>query len=460
MLRLFDTLTGEVREIRAPGVVRMYSCGPTVYRRAHLGNLRSFLLPDLVRRVLEARGVQVRAVMNITDIGHLADEMSETGEDKVLAEARRRGVSPLELAEEFTRLFFEDTLALAILPAHRYPRASEHIFEMISLIQRLLERGHAYVAGGAVFYDVTTFPAYGKLSGNTLERLRPGHRKEEVDSRKRHHFDFVLWKDAGPRRILSWESPWGRGYPGWHIECSAMSLAHLGDEIELHTGGQDLIFPHHEDEIAQSEGVVGRQVVKHWAHGGHLLAEGRRMSKSAGNYYTLAEVMERGHDPLSFRLLSLTAKYRSPLNFTWDSLEQASHRLKHYRRQVAAWSQHPSPARGELVAAAYRRFLERLENDLDTPGALAELDTTAGSYDLSPSEKFQVFSLADRVLGLDLEREAREELPKEALALLAERNEARRARDYARADAIRARLLLMGIEVDDTPWGTIWRRRR
>ena len=259
-MRLYDTLTREVREVRPvhEGLVTMYTCGPTVYRFAHLGNLRTFMLGDLIRRGLELEGYRVTQIMNITDVGHMTDEASSDAVDKMLLAVEDEGLTPLDIAEKYAEAVFADAEAVGIRPAHEYPKATDHIQEMIELTRTLIDRGHAYVVeSGSVYFDVTSFPGYGKLSGNTLDHLREGHRDLEADPAKRHPADFALWKAAGPGRLMKWESPWGVGFPGWHIECSAMSMKFLGERFDIHTGGNDLRFPHHEDEIAQSEAAVG-----------------------------------------------------------------------------------------------------------------------------------------------------------------------------------------------------------
>src|SRR6266542_180027 len=292
MLRVTNTLTRTRQPVRArtPGLVRMYTCGPTVYRSAHIGNLRTFLLADLVRRALEADGTEVRQVQNITDVGHLTNERFDRGEDRMLVTARLESKTPAEIAEHYTEAYLADAAAMNLRPASAHPHASDYVPQMMDLIRRLLDKGHAYEVDGNVYFSVESFPRYGKLSRNTIDQLRAGHRQEAVDQRKRHHADFTLWKAAGPDRIVKWDSPWGEGFPGWHIECSAMSLGELGEHIDVHTGGVDNVFPHHEDEIAQSEAVVGHQVVRTWVHGEHLLTEGRKMAKSAGNFYGLRDL--------------------------------------------------------------------------------------------------------------------------------------------------------------------------
>src|SRR5918996_2525161 len=343
-VRLFDSLSRELIEVSPVDgkTVKIYSCGPTVYRYIHIGNMRSFMLGDLIRRALRFEGRNVQWIMNITDVGHMTDEVSDTGRDKMeLAEADE-GLSAAEIAEKYTNAFLEDSDLVGIERADLYPRATQHIDEMIDLIKILIDKGHAYEVDGTVYYDVTTFPGYGKLSGNTLAQLRAGHRQEvTVDPAKRHAEDFALWKKAGPNRALKWPSPWGDGFPGWHIECSAMSMKHLGERFDIHTGGSDNKFPHHEDEIAQSEGALGHPVVSRWLHGHHLLAEGRKMSKSAQNFYTVRDLTERGVDPLAFRYLCLQSRYRGQMNFTWEALDAAERGLEKLRKQMAEWVSPP-----------------------------------------------------------------------------------------------------------------------
>ncbi|HEX9235660.1 MAG TPA: cysteine--tRNA ligase, partial [Actinomycetota bacterium] len=305
-MRLYSSLSRQVEEVEPLDgrTVKIYSCGPTVYRRIHLGNFRSFMLGDLIRRVAQYEGLDAFLVMNITDVGHMTDDITDTGRDKMeLAEADE-SLTAAEIAEKYTRMFLEDGDLLGITRADRYPRATDHIPEMIAIIEGLLEKGHAYVVDGTVYYDVRSFASYGRLSGNTLDALRAGHRQElEIDPNKRDPADFALWKKAGPGRALKWPSPWGEGFPGWHIECSAMSMKHLGERFDVHTGGNDNKFPHHEDEIAQSEGYAGHPVVSIWVHGGFLRLSGQKIAKSAKNVILVPEIEERGLDPLAFRLL-------------------------------------------------------------------------------------------------------------------------------------------------------------
>ncbi len=355
-MRLYNTLTREVDEVRPviEGHVTIYTCGPTVYRYAHLGNMRTFMLGDLIRRGLELEGYEVTQIMNITDVGHMTDEASPEAVDKMVLAVEDEGMSPREIAEKYARAVFDDAAAVGIRPADRYPKATEHIPEMIELTQTLIDGGHAYVVdSGSVYFDVSSFPGYGKLSGNTLDNLREGHRDLETDPAKRNPADFALWKAAGPGRLMKWDSPWGEGFPGWHIECSAMSMKYLGERIDIHTGGNDLRFPHHEDEIAQTESVVGHQVVSIWVHGGHLRQTGQKISKSTGNTVGVSDLLERGLDPLAFRWLTFQTRYRSEMDFTWGAMEAADAKVKQLRRRMAAWG--PGTELPRTARSAVRR---------------------------------------------------------------------------------------------------------
>jgi cysteinyl-tRNA synthetase len=432
-----------------------------VYRYAHIGNLRTFLLADLLRRALEAGGTEVHQVQNITDVGHMTNEEFDRGEDRMLVSARLEDKSPAEIADHYTKAYLADAAALNLQTATAYPRASEYVPQMLELVAKLLERGNAYEVEGTVYFAVESFPGYGRLSRNTLDRLRAGHRQEEVDPHKRHHADFALWKAAGPGRIVKWPSPWGEGYPGWHIECSAMSLATLGEHIDVHTGGEDNVFPHHEDEIAQSEAVVGHQVVTTWVHGAHLLTEGRRMAKSAGNFYALADLRQRGHSALAARLLFLQARYGSQFNFTWDALAGAERTLDRLRSRVAGWARDPGPAASQPTGAGgyEERFWAAVDDDLDTPTALAVLHQLDGDETLAPAARLAAVKAFDRFLGLDLAAEVGQALPAGTEALIAAREQARAARDFAAADHLREQLAELRVEVTDTRDGTTWRLR-
>ena len=336
MLKLHNTLTKRpepVDPIEA-GSASMYTCGPTVYRDAHIGNLRSYLMADWIRRALEAQGLKVNHVKNITDVGHMRQEILERGEDKVIAAAIAEGKTPGEIAEFYTERFLEDEGKLHITPAQSFPRATDHIAEMLEIVESLVESGYAYEVQGNVYFEVSKFPEYGKLSGNINENELLEAVRVEADPLKRDPRDFTLWKRAEPGRDLKWPSPWGDGFPGWHIECSAMSIKYLGRRFDIHTGGVDNIFPHHEGEVAQSEGFTGRPVVSLWVHGQHLLADGVKMAKSAGNSFIMSDIERLGIEPLAYRYLCLTARYRTRLNFTFTALKAAQRALLRLRNRV------------------------------------------------------------------------------------------------------------------------------
>jgi cysteinyl-tRNA synthetase len=439
----------------------MYTCGPTVYRYPHIGNLRTFLLADLVRRAFEFEGYRVTQVMNITDVGHMTDEVSDSGRDKMQLAVEDEGLSAPEIAEKYTAAFLEDAAAVGIEPAHVYPRATHHIPEMLELTASLVERGHAYDVGGTVYYDIRSFEGYGKLSGNTLEKLRAGHRQElEVDPNKRYHADFALWKNAGPGRLMKWDSPWGKGYPGWHVECSAMSIKYLGERFDIHTGGVDLIFPHHEDEIAQSEGSVGHQVVSVWVHGGLLRLKEQKMAKSSGNILRIGDLAQMGFDPLSYRYLTFQTRYRSEMDFSVEKMREADGAVRRLRQRMVEWGG-PSATLGEDGRAYDERFREAVTDDLNLPRAVVVLNELVSSR-VPDGEKYSLLSSWDRVLGLDFERDVREgwKPTEEVEKLVAERDAARAAKDFAAADKLRNRLQAMGLEVMDTPEGTRVRPHR
>jgi cysteinyl-tRNA synthetase len=428
----------------------MYTCGPTVYRYAHVGNLRTYLLSDLIRRVLERRRTRVLACQNITDVGHLTD----SGVDKVVEQTQAEGRSVRELARFYEDAFRHDTAALNLRPPEHMPRASETIELMIELIAKLIEKGHAYVVpDGSVFFDVRTFPTYGEISGNRLDALRPAHRVESVDPRKRFHADWALWKPAEGE--LTWETPWGRGFPGWHVECSAMSLRFLGAPFDLHTGGIDLRFPHHEDERAQSNAAAGQEVVRHWVHGEHLLFDGRKMAKSTGNVVLLSDVMAAGLDPLAVRMAFLEHRYRQQMNLTWDTLRAADRTVRRWRARVAEWAESPS---APMASAYVERVEAAFADDLDTPGALRVLRELERDESVAPGAKFESFLHLDQVLALDLSTDVGKVpvLPPEAGELLEARARAREAKDWKEADRLRDELAALGVRVSDTPEGQTW----
>ncbi len=483
MFRLYDTRTRQVEEIRpgrGSGLLRMYSCGPTVYRHAHVGNLRTYLLADLIRRNAEHRHhLMVLTCQNITDVGHLTDgtpsdgavTTGQEGEDKVLLQARAEGRTPLELARFYEHAFLADCSALNLRPAGHSPRASEEIDLMTGMISRLLKAGHAYpTPDGSVYFDARSFPGYGELSGNRLADLRPARSRQsrrpgpQADeggaggAEKRFHADWALWKGAAAGRELTWPAPWGTGFPGWHIECSALSLHYLGEAFDIHTGGIDLRFPHHEDERAQSNSVTGHEVVRHWVHGEHLLFDGRKMAKSTGNVVLVSDLVSRGLDPLALRLAFLEHRYRQQMNLTWDTLSAADRTLRRWRELVAEWACSPSkPMDPEVTGQIAAAF----DDDLDTPAALRALRRLEQDPRILPGSKFESFAHADQLLGLDLARDVgrapvRPPLPDGAQQRLAARQAARATRDWATADRLRGELAAIGVSVSDTAEGQEW----
>ncbi len=461
MLRLYNTLSKQIDEVRPidPGVVKMYTCGPTVYRDAHIGNLRSYLMADWIRRTLELDGLNVVHIKNITDVGHMRQEVLEQGGDKVIAAARAEGKTPAEIAQFYTDRFLNDELKLNIIPAQEFPKATDHVPEMLEITERLLQRGLAYEVNGNVYYEVGKFSDYGKLSGNIAEGDLLEAVRVEADPLKRDPRDFTLWKAAEPGRDLKWPSIWGEGFPGWHIECSAMSIKYLGSQFDIHTGGVDNIFPHHEGEIAQSEGYAGEQVVNIWTHGQHLLADGVKMAKSMGNSFILSDIEAQGIDPLAFRYLCLTAQYDSRLNFTFTSLKASQRALLRLRNMVWHWNlqANGSAVHSEAALEWQQRFKSLVEDNLNLPGALA-LTWELAHSDMPPSVKLDALSYFDRVLGLNVTSVIDDyKVPTEVSDEISHRTKHRGRQDYARADSIRSDLLDSGFVVQDGDTATFVR---
>jgi len=465
-IHLYDTKSRALREVTISDgkALRMYCCGPTVYRDAHVGNLRTFLLADLITRLVKFEGHQVRSVQNITDVGHMGedfegDESPDAQEDKVLKQARFEHSDPFAVARRYEAKFHTDLARVGIAQADIYPRASESIELMLRLIQQLIDTEHAYLGeDGTVYFSANSFESYGALSGNKLEALKPGHRYEYAEGgAKRFHADWALWKSAGNRSEMVWDSPWGRGFPGWHIECSAMSLHYLGGHVDLHLGGIDLRFPHHENERAQSNSGAMSEVTDHWVHGEHLLFEGRKMSKSAGNVLLVEDVIARGLDPLAIRLVFLENRYRSQMDLTWDQLIAADNVLKRWRTKYQEWAEQEIKNDQLAVEELVQTIIEPLRNDLDTPTALINLRRIEKDLAISGKSKAQLFARVDQFFGLDLTRKLEVVALDEAtLALLKEREVARAAKDFARSDQLRDQLLALGVKVKDGADGQSW----
>lgn len=454
-IRIYDTLSRRKQDLRLieSGRAMIYTCGPTVYRYAHIGNLRSYLMADWLRRLLEAQGYKVRHVKNITDVGHMRQDVLERGEDKVIAAALAEGKSPAQIADHYTQAFMEDERKLNILPAHEFPRATANVTEMVDLTRILVDKGFAYAVDGNVYFEVDKFAGYGRLSRQQSEGLEQGVRAE-ADPLKRDQRDFALWKAAESGRILKWPSPWGEGFPGWHIECSAMAAKYLGAEIDFHTGGVDNVFPHHEDEIAQSEAALGHRHVRNWMHGQHLLVDGLKMAKSTGNTYQVSDLEQRGFEPLAFRYLCSTARYRSRLNFTLNSLRAAQQGLLRLRRalhEAGGRATKKGMAEGEVLRQV---FWSVAIDDLNVPKALAVAWQVARSRMPGPIKRELLMDF-DRLLGLDLlAPPAAEAASHEVGELVRERHALRLNKSYVEADAIRERIQGMGYEVRDARGST------
>tara|TARA_Y100000588_G_scaffold137323_1_gene151025 strand:+ start:3611 stop:5815 length:2205 start_codon:yes stop_codon:yes gene_type:complete len=456
LLRIYNTLAKRVEEIHptTPGLIQMYTCGPTVYRDAHIGNMRTYLMADWVRRSLVHSGLEVKHIKNITDVGHMRQELVEAGGDKMIMAALAEGKTIQEIASMYSERFHRDEARLNILEAHEFPWASHHIPEMLTMVETLVKNGHAYEKGGNLYFDVPSFQDYGKLSRNTGADLLEGVRSE-ADPLKRDPRDFTLWKAAEEGRDVKWDSPWGPGFPGWHIECSAMASKYLGESFDIHTGGIDNVFPHHEDEIAQSEAAFGHPHVNYWVHGQHLLADGAKMAKSAGNVFLIEELIERGFSPLSFRYLCMTIMYRHRMNFTFTSLKAAEKALTGLRQRIWLWSQEPEVnSHGTEVEEYRQRFWNTVEDDLDLPGAVA-LTWEMVRSELPGRAKMDLLLEFDQMFGLDLDRAPAELSPAaEVSAALKTRAGHREKSDYATADSLRGQLASDGYLVEDTLNGT------
>lgn len=459
-MRLYNSLTRKVEEFKPlnPSGVGIYTCGPTVYREIHIGNFRTYLMADFLRRTLEYNGYKVNHVKNITDVGHM--RISEAHQniqiDPIIEEALKQGKKPLEIAQYYTDLFFKDEEKLNIKKATVYPRATEHIKEMIAIINTLLERGLAYESDGTIYFNVKKFKSYGKLSGNTLDKMDKLLKAVRVslETDKKDSADFALWKKAEEGRLMKWDSPWGQGFPGWHIECSAMSMKYLGETFDIHTGGEDLIFPHHEDEIAQSEGATGMPFVRYWLHGGYLLVDNQKMSRSKGNVYTILDLEKRGFHPLAFRYLTMMTHYRQKMNFTWEALEAAQTALDKLYNEVSTWEE------PKIGCAEYEeKFTNAISNDLNMPEALSIVWELVHS-DYPTHAKAESLFKFDEVLGLDLRVQSSEfkvqslEIPEDVTALVKEREELRKKKRYHLADQLRNKIKKMGYEIRDQEDGT------
>lgn len=456
-MRVYNTLTKRKEELRVKNEneIGIYSCGPTVYNFAHIGNLRTYIFMDILRKALRYKGFSIKHVMNITDVGHLVSDADE-GEDKMLKTAKELSKSPYEIAQYYTEVFFNDIAALNIEKPEIVPKATEHISEMIDFVSGLTAKGFAYETSDGIYFDITKFEDYGKLSKINLEEQMAGARVE-VNQEKRHPADFALWKKAPREHIMQWPSPWGMGYPGWHIECSAMSRKYLGDSFEIHTGGVDHIPVHHENEIAQSEALLGKPAVDYWMHGEFLLVDGGKMSKSLGNTYTIAQLKEKGYNPLAFRYFCLNAHYRSKLNFTWEAMTAAQTAYDRLLEESYAHKSGAGALENGITAGFEKEFDEAVSDDLNIPKALG----VVWNIVRYPRKSIQLFNLLlkmDGILGLDIAKSAPKaesfsEIDPEIKKLIDERQKARAEKNWKLADEIRNKLKAMGISLEDTAQG-------
>ncbi len=452
----------------------MYTCGPTVYDYAHIGNFRSNLTADILRRWLAYLGYEVTQIKNITDVGHLVSD-ADTGEDKIEAAAKKKKVDPFEISLFYTKKFFEDEQKLNILPAHKFPRATKHIKQMIKAVKTLLKKGLAYEKRGNVFYEIAKFPGYGKLSGNTLEKLKQEARVQKHPDKK-NPFDFALWKKSEPGHIMKWDSPWSEGYPGWHIECSVMSMEYLGDTLDIHTGGEDNIFPHHENEIAQSEGITGKPFCTFWVHTSWLLVDNAKMSKSKSNFYTLRDLEKMGYSPLAFRMLVLQSHYKKHLNFTKGAITATQVGLQKIYDFIETllldkgYEKGGAPPReiDKLIREYKEKFETAMNNDLNTPQAVASLfEFIRKINSLAPLRKkeakpiYDFLIQLDQVLGLNLDKIGKQKpaIPVKIKSLIQKREEARQKKDFKKADELRIKIEKLGYQLKDSKKETVVKKK-
>ena len=464
MLQLHNTLTKTLETFTPidPKLVTVYCCGPTVYDYAHIGNFRTYTMTDLLVRTLKFLNYSVKYVTNITDVGHLVSD-GDTGEDKLEKGAKREGKTAWDIATFYTEAFLADSKKLNLLEPDVRPKPTEHISEQIHMVETLMQKGFAYSIDDGIYFDTSTFAQYGALTGQNLDELKAGARVEP-NPQKKNPTDFALWKfsPVGAKRDMEWSSPWGMGFPGWHIECSAMSLKHLGEQIDIHTGGADLIPIHHTNEIAQSEAASGKApFVRYWVHGQFIMVDGEKMSKSKGNFYRLSDIEAKGFDPLALRYLYMTSQYRSFLNFTWESLTSASHAynsLKSFCTLLEPKDGHVISTNTKTVEFQHK-FTDALEDDLNMPRALAVLWDVIKST-ISNADKYLLLESFDTVLGLNIfsSQAEKEIIPEAVTKLLAKRNELRSKKLYVESDEVRKQIEMAGYSIEDTSKGVLLKK--
>ncbi len=449
----YNTLTKQ-KDLFKPieeGKVKIYSCGPTVYKDATIGNMRTNLLNDTLRRVLKYNGYELKHVMNITDVGHLVSDGDE-GEDKMLKSAREEHKSPLEIAEHYTKLFFRDLERLNIETPEVVCKATDHIKEMLEMVQKIMKNGYAYETSTAIYFDVSKLDKYGILSGINLNDQKAGARVE-IDPEKRNPYDFALWIKAPANHLMKWDSPWGPSYPGWHIECSAMSTKYLGEEFDIHTGGIDLVPTHHENEIAQNKGACGKNPAHYWIHGEYLLINGGKMSKSLGNTYLIDDIIARGYSPLAYRLFNYSCHYRGKLNFTWEGIESANTSLIRLREGYQKHLNGNSDISDEIIADIENRFHQAINDDMNMPLALSVVWEAVKYPEKSPKIA-QLLKKFDTVLGIKIDEVQETKIPQEILYLVEERKQARSDKNWNESDRLRDLIAEKGYIVKDMKDGT------
>ena len=449
----YNTLTKQ-KDLFKPieeGKVKIYSCGPTVYKDATIGNMRTNLLNDTLRRVLKYNGYELKHVMNITDVGHLVSDGDE-GEDKMLKSAREEHKSPLEIAEHYTKLFFRDLERLNIETPEVVCKATDHIKEMLEMVQKIMKNGYAYETSTAIYFDVSKLDKYGILSGINLNDQKAGARVD-IDPEKRNPYDFALWIKAPANHLMKWDSPWGPSYPGWHIECSAMSTKYLGEEFDIHTGGIDLVPTHHENEIAQNKGACGKNPAHYWIHGEYLLINGGKMSKSLGNTYLIDDIIARGYSPLAYRLFNYSCHYRGKLNFTWEGIESANTSLIRLREGYQKHLNGNSNVSDEIIADIENRFHQAINDDMNMPLALSVVWEAVKYSEKSPKIA-QLLKKFDTVLGIKIDEVQETKIPQEILNLVEERKQARSNKNWSESDRLRDLIAEKGYIVKDTKDGT------
>ncbi|NMB91906.1 cysteine--tRNA ligase [candidate division WWE3 bacterium] len=453
-MKIYNSLSKQLEDFKPieSGLVKMYCCGPTVYMHPHIGNWRLFSLSDFVYRALRFNGYKVDFVMNMTDVGHLFEEQGnpEGGEDKIEKQAVEEGKSAKEIVDFYIKEFLKGYKDLNLSEPRKFTRATEYVDDQIDLIATLEEKGYTYETSDGVYFDTSKFSSYGELSGLTVENIKEGARIDP-NPEKKNPTDFALWKfsPTSKKRQQEWQSPWGIGFPGWHLECSAMVLSELGDTIDIHLGGEDLKMIHHQNEIAQSECATGKKFVNYWIHSAFLMVDAGKMSKSLGNFYTLSEVVNKGFNPLDLRYLYMTAHYRTPLNFTWEALSSAQNSLNKIYEIVGSYEQDP---KAEISDKYIKKFREKLEDDFNTPEALAVVWELLKSA-IPEDSKLNTILKMDEFLGLKLQEHIGYEIPNNIIDLAKMRREYRRNGIWDKADVIRKQILGMGYIVEDTPSG-------